>query len=111
MARALFGAGSTPAVRVSRRPEPDPSSRVTLQSTDLVGGRLQQLSQEGAVEPTDLHLQRALECFLLADELPTSQEREALRDLAMQWLRLTERQDEYWRQAAPPRRGGRKAFH
>jgi len=52
------------------------------------------------MEPSDLHLQRALDCFLLADELPTFRQREALRELALQWLRLAERQDDYWRHAA-----------
>ena len=63
------------------------------------------------MDSADLHLQRALDCFLLADELPTPREREALRELALQWLRLAERQDDYWRHAAPPRRDGRKVVH
>jgi hypothetical protein len=64
------------------------------------------------MQPADLPLQRALACFLLADELPTVREREVLRELALQWLRLAERQDDYWRHAVPPqRRDGRKAFH
>jgi hypothetical protein len=64
------------------------------------------------MRPADLPLERALACFLLADELPTAREREVLRELAVQWLRLAERQDDYWRHAAPPqRRDGRKGFH
>ena len=63
------------------------------------------------MDPADLHLQRALDCFLLADELPTLREREVLRELALHWLRLTERQDDYWRHAAAVRRDGGRSFH
>jgi hypothetical protein len=63
------------------------------------------------MDPADLHLQRALDCFLLADELPTFREREVLRDLALKWLRLTERQDDDRRHAAPAQPEGWKAFH
>jgi hypothetical protein len=63
------------------------------------------------MDPADLHLQRALDCFLLADELPTFREREVLRELALHWLRLTERQDDYWRHAAPRLRIGWKLLH
>ena len=63
------------------------------------------------MDPADLHLQRALDCFLLADELPTFRERVTLRELALHWLRLTERQDDYWRHAAPAQRQLWASFH
>jgi hypothetical protein len=72
---------------------------------------LQQLRRESAMKPADLPLQHALACFLLADELPTPHKREVLRELAMQWLRLAERQENYWRHAAPAGRDGRQAVH
>ena len=56
------------------------------------------------MDPADLHLQRALDCFLWADELPDLHDREVLRELALAWLKLAERQDDYWRHAKPPDR-------
>jgi hypothetical protein len=58
--------------------------------------------KETAVDPADQHLQRALDCFLWADQWPDLHEREALRELALAWLKLAERQDDYWQHAAPP---------
>jgi hypothetical protein len=63
------------------------------------------------MDPADLHLQRALDCFLLADELPTFREREALRELALNWLSLTERQDDWRRHAPPAQRPRWASFH
>jgi len=60
--------------------------------------------EESAVDPADLHLQRALDCFSWADELPNRDDREALREMALAWLRLGERQDDYWRHAGAPER-------
>jgi hypothetical protein len=63
------------------------------------------------MDPADLHLQRALDCFLLADELPTFREREVLRELALHWLSLTERQDDDRRHATPAKRRRWASFH
>jgi hypothetical protein len=63
------------------------------------------------MDPADLHLQRALDCFLLADELPTFREREVLRELALRWLSLTERQDDWRRHATPAQRRRWASFH
>ena len=63
------------------------------------------------MDPADLHLQRALDCFLLADELPTLRERELLRELALHWLSLTERQDDDLRHAMPAQRQRWASFH
>jgi hypothetical protein len=50
--------------------------------------------------PTDFYQLRAVECFVLADQMADLQEREVMHELALCWLRLFERATETRRQAA-----------
>ena len=49
--------------------------------------------------PGELYHQRAIEWLLMSNEMADAHEREVMRELAMSWLRLSERAEEYWRQA------------
>ena len=50
--------------------------------------------------PGELYHQRAVECLLMSDEMADPHERETMRKLAVSWLRLSERAEEYWRRAS-----------
>jgi hypothetical protein len=50
--------------------------------------------------PGELYHQRAVECLLMSDEMADQHEREVMRELAISWLRLSERAEEYWRRAS-----------
>jgi hypothetical protein len=50
--------------------------------------------------PGELYHQRAVECLLMSDEMADPHERETMRELAVSWLRLSERAEEYWRRAS-----------
>jgi hypothetical protein len=50
--------------------------------------------------PGELYHQRAVECLLMSDEMADPHEREVMRELAVSWLRLSERAEEYWRRAS-----------
>jgi hypothetical protein len=52
------------------------------------------------VTPIDFYQQRAVECFVLADQISDLQEREVMHELAHCWLRLFERANENRQQAA-----------
>lgn len=49
--------------------------------------------------PGELYHQRAVECLLMSDAMADQHEREIMRELAISWLRLSERAEEYWRRA------------
>jgi len=53
--------------------------------------------------PGELYHQRALECLLMSDEMTDLHEREVMRELAISWLGLSERAEEYWRRQASMR--------
>jgi|GraSoiStandDraft_54_1057290.scaffolds.fasta_scaffold1225078_1 hypothetical protein len=48
--------------------------------------------------PGELYHQRAVEFLLMSDEMPDLRKRKVMRELAISWLRLSERAEEYWRQ-------------
>jgi hypothetical protein len=50
--------------------------------------------------PGELYHQRAVECLLMSVEMADPHERETMRELAVSWLRLSERAEEYWRRAS-----------
>jgi hypothetical protein len=50
--------------------------------------------------PTDFYQLRAVECFMLADQISDLQEREVMHELALCWLRLLDRANETRQQAA-----------
>jgi hypothetical protein len=50
--------------------------------------------------PGELYHQRAVECLLMSDAMADQHEREVMRELAISWLRLSERAEEYWRRAS-----------
>jgi hypothetical protein len=50
--------------------------------------------------PTDFYQLRAVECFMLADQISDLQEREVMHELALCWLRLLDRANEIRQQAA-----------
>ena len=52
--------------------------------------------------PTDFYQLRAVECFMLADQMSDLQEREVMHELALCWLRLLERANEARQQPASP---------
>jgi hypothetical protein len=47
--------------------------------------------------PADLYHQRAVECLLMSSEMVDPDERKIMHDLALSWLRVSERAKEYWR--------------
>ena len=49
--------------------------------------------------PRDAYQQRASECLRLAERCMTLEERATWRELAVCWLRLSERADEFHRRA------------
>jgi hypothetical protein len=48
--------------------------------------------------PGELYHQRAVEYLLMSDQMSGPHERKVMRELAISWLRLSERAEEYWRQ-------------
>jgi hypothetical protein len=49
--------------------------------------------------PTEFYQLRAVECFMLADQISDLQEREVMHELALCWLRLLDRANETRQQA------------
>ncbi len=56
----------------------------------LSGGK----KMDSAMTPTDFYQLRAVECFILADQISDLQERKVMHELALCWLRLLERAHE-----------------
>jgi hypothetical protein len=52
------------------------------------------------MNPTGFYQLRAVECFMLADQISDLQEREVMHELALCWLRLLDRANETRQQAA-----------
>jgi hypothetical protein len=46
--------------------------------------------------PGELYHQRAVECLLMSSEMADPHEREVMSELALSWLRLSERAEKYW---------------
>jgi hypothetical protein len=53
--------------------------------------------------PADLYHQRAVECLRMADEMTDPRKREVMQELALSWLSVSERAEEYWRRQASTR--------
>jgi hypothetical protein len=52
--------------------------------------------------PGELYHQRAVECLLMSDGMADLHKRAVMRELGISWLRISERAEEYWRQAPMP---------